>query len=189
MEFRDVGCVRIPFATNSKPFSSHSDRKSIESYWNRPKINVLAIFWFYFPLFVVYSWGHFEFGLCCRICGDGALPGARKGTRRLDRVSRHVGVAGARISIICQDSRILWHALTKGMHNASRWAKTRNSLCHLFCQKQPEITFSKKSIKIEQLGLRRGLWGHSFKSSYSLELIFDFLEKSVFLAFYIFSGT
>ena len=25
MEFRDVGCVRIPFAINSNPFSAHSD--------------------------------------------------------------------------------------------------------------------------------------------------------------------
>ena len=25
MEFRDEGCVRIPFAMNSKPFSTHSN--------------------------------------------------------------------------------------------------------------------------------------------------------------------
>ena len=25
IEFRDVGCVRIPFAINSNPFSAHSD--------------------------------------------------------------------------------------------------------------------------------------------------------------------
>ena len=48
MEFRDVGCVRIPFAINSKPFSTHSYWKSIKSYWNRPKINILASFWHHF---------------------------------------------------------------------------------------------------------------------------------------------
>ena len=32
MGFRDVGCVRIPFAINSNPFSAHSDWKSIKSY-------------------------------------------------------------------------------------------------------------------------------------------------------------
>ena len=30
-----------------------------------------------------------------------------------------------------------------------------------------------------KLGLRRGLWGHSFNSSYSLELNFDFAGKSL----------
>ena len=35
----------------------------------------------------------------------------------------------------------------------------------------------------KKLGLRRGLWGHSFNLPYSLELIFNFLEKSVSLAF------
>ena len=44
----------------------------------------------------------------------------------------------------------------------------------------------KKNIKLAQLGLRRGLWGHSFKSSYSLELILDFRGKSVFCVFYVF---
>ena len=61
--------------------------------------------------------------------------------------------------------------------HASRWAKTRNSLCHLFGQNQSKINLTKKTIKLEQLGLRRGLWGHSFKSSYSLELIIDFWKK------------
>ena len=42
-----------------------------------------------------------------------------------------------------------------------------------------------KNINFEQLGLRRGLWGHSFKSSYSLELIFDF-GKISFSGFYVF---
>ena len=32
MEFRDVGCVRIPYAINSNPFSANSDWKSIKSY-------------------------------------------------------------------------------------------------------------------------------------------------------------
>ena len=55
--------------------------------------------------------------------------------------------------------------------------------CATFLAKNGPKSNFLKTIKIEQLGLRRGLWGHSFKSSYSLELIFDFLEKSVFLAF------
>ena len=59
-------------------------------------------------------------------------------------------------------------------------------MCHLFGQKRAKVNFSKKTIKIEQLGLRRGLWGHSFKSSYSLELIFDFWEKSILGVFFLF---
>ena len=38
MELRDVGCVRISFAINSKAVSAHSERKSIKSYWNLCKI-------------------------------------------------------------------------------------------------------------------------------------------------------
>ena len=45
MEFRDVGCVRISFAMNSNLFSTHSNWKSIKSYWNRPKIHILAMNW------------------------------------------------------------------------------------------------------------------------------------------------
>ena len=55
-----------------------------------------------------------------------------------------------------------------------------------FWTKTVQNLIFRKTFKIEQLGLRRGLWGHSFKSSYSLELIFDFLEKSFFLAFMYF---
>ena len=47
MEFGDVGCVRISFAINSKPFSTHSDWKPIESCLNQRKIHILALFWFY----------------------------------------------------------------------------------------------------------------------------------------------
>ncbi len=67
-----------------------------------------------------------------------------------------------------------------GCMHGSRWAKTRKTMCHLFGPKLSKIELSPQKIKIEQLGLRRGLWGHSFKSSYSLELILDFLEKNVF---------
>ena len=49
--------------------------------------------------------------------------------------------------------------------------------CATFLVKNgPKSTF-KKTFKIEQLGLRRGVWCHSFKSSYSLELILDFREQ------------
>ena len=59
--------------------------------------------------------------------------------------------------------------------------------CATFLVKNgPESNFQKKTIQIEQLGLRRGLWGHSFKSSYSLELILDFLEKKNCCVFYVF---
>ena len=43
----------------------------------------------------------------------------------------------------------------------------------------PKTNFQ-KTIKIEQLGLRRSLWGHSFKSSYALELILDLGETYIF---------
>ena len=49
-----------------------------------------------------------------------------------------------------------------------------------------------KTIKIEQLGLRRGLWGHSFNLPYSLELIFDFSEKQIlgdFQSFFLIPDT
>ena len=57
MEFRDVGCVRIPFANNSNPFSAHSDWKSIKSYYIQVQIHI-------FPLFGVSRWGHFVWCVC-----------------------------------------------------------------------------------------------------------------------------
>jgi len=44
MEFREVGCVHIPFAINSKLFSTHSDWKSYKFYWNRHTTHILALF-------------------------------------------------------------------------------------------------------------------------------------------------
>ena len=56
MEFRDVGCVRIHFVINSRPFSTHSDWKSIKSYWNRPNIHILHYSGLVLSLFPV-VWG------------------------------------------------------------------------------------------------------------------------------------
>ena len=38
----------------------------------------------------------------------------------------------------------------------------------------------------KKVGLRRGQWGHSFNLPYSLELIFDFLEKQMLGDFHLF---
>ena len=38
-------------------------------------------------------------------------------------------------------------------------------------------------------GVRRGLWGHSFRSSYSLELIFDFWENQFWGCSRLYSDT
>ena len=42
MKFRDGGCVHALIATNSKPYWTRSDCKSIKSNWNRSKFRVLA---------------------------------------------------------------------------------------------------------------------------------------------------
>ena len=46
--------------------------------------------------------------------------------------------------------------------------------------------FFRKQPQNKQLGLRRGLWGHSFNLPYSLELVFDFLEKPIWNNFHSF---
>ena len=58
--------------------------------------------------------------------------------------------------------------------------------CATFLVKNGPKSNCPKTIKIEQLGLRRGLRGHSFKSSYSLELILDFWKNTYFCCLCIF---
>ena len=78
MEFRDVGCIRIPFAINSSLFSAHSDWKSIKSYWNRPQMHIFSLFWPYVPLFGVTAGviSASSFKLLCRI-----IQGSRSSSR------------------------------------------------------------------------------------------------------------
>ena len=45
IEFGDVGCVRISFAINLKPFPVHSDWKSKKSYWNQYTNYLLTLSW------------------------------------------------------------------------------------------------------------------------------------------------